>query len=217
VVSWRHEPARLSGEWVAFRQAGEDYPPLWHPGSRYQPTPQPSARWHREGEGYAQYFSLETDGAWAELVRYEGIRTDPERLEHRARLWQCWITEADVADLETFDKIVELDLDPGVFTSDDYDRCQALADEFRRAGYRGLVTPSAALPRATNLALFGPRHELYRSQGWTPGTNARPDLYVVVNMAADAGAPPAHIVEGTRHFGDPHIGYEAWSQARSAT
>jgi hypothetical protein len=217
MASWRHEPARLSGEWVAFRQAGAGYPPLWHPGSRYQPTPQPSARWHREEEGYAQYFSLETDGAWAELVRYEGIRTESDRVEQRVRLWQFWITESAIADFETFDKIEATGLDPAIFVSDDHEPCQALADELREGGYRGLLTPSAAPSGATNLTLFGPRRELYRSHGWTPAANARPDLYVVLNLAADAGAPPVHIIEATRHFGDAHVGHDVWRRQRNAT
>ncbi len=217
MASWRHDPAGLSGEWVAFRQAGAGYPPLWHPGSRYQPTPQPSARWHREEEAYAQYFSLETDGAWAELVRYEPIRTESERVEQRVRLWQFWITENAIADFESFDKIDSTGLDPEMFVRDDHEPCQALADELRDAGYRGLLAPSAALPGATNLTLFGARRELYRSDGWTPATNLRPDFYVVVNLAADAGAPPAHILAGTRYFGDPHLGYEAWLRTRNAT
>jgi hypothetical protein len=211
VASWRREPDRLSQRFIAFRQVAEGFPPFWRPGSMRSPTPQPLARWHREGEGYAQYCSLETDGAWAELVRWEGIRTEAERQEQRARLWQLWAEETDIADLSTFDTIAACGLDPAVVVDDDHTACQALADELRAADYRGLLAPSASLPGVVNLTLFGIRRELYGRPAEV--RNVRPDQYVNVNLAADLSPPPEHILRVVRYFGDPHLGYEAWVAA----
>jgi RES domain-containing protein len=211
VASWEHEPDRLSGEWVAYREVGDRFPTFWHPGSHRRPTEEPSARWHRQGEGYAQYCSLETDGAWAEFVRFEGIRTEDDRIEYRARLWQLWITETDIADLSTFDKIAACGLDPAIFVDDDHSACQALADELHAAGYRGLLSPSASFPGVTNITLFGARRELPGHPRLVP--NYRPDVYVHVNLAADLSAPPEHVLRVTRYYGDPHLGYEEWKAA----
>ncbi len=208
MASWHREPERLSQTFNAFRQAGEGFPPFWHPGSTRRPTAQPSARWHREGEGFAQYCSLETDGAWAELVRWEGIRTETERQEQRARLWQLWPKEHDIADLSTFDQIDACGLDPAIFIDDDHTACQALADELRDAGYRGVISPSAALAGVINLTLFGARRELYGRPADV--LNLRPDLYVHVNLAADLSPPPEHILRVVRYYGEPHLGYETW-------
>jgi RES domain-containing protein len=212
VASWAHEPTRLSERFTAFRQVADGFPPFWHPGSIRRPTPQPPARWHRQGEGYAQYCSLETDGCWSELVRWEAIRSEADRQEYRSKLWQLWPEETDIADLASFDTITACGLDPAIFVDDDRRPCQAIADELRAAGYRGLLSPSASLPGVTNLTLFDARRELFARPGSTP--NIRPDLYVHVNLAADLSPPPAHILGIVRYYGDPHLGYEEWKAAR---
>lgn len=208
MASWQRKPAELSGDWIAYRQVGEGFPAFWHPGSRYQPTEQPDARWHRRGESYVQYCSLSTDGCWAELVRYEGIRTEDARREQRVRLWQLWISETVIADLRDFDTIEGCGLDPAIFVDDVHASCQDLALELRENGYRGLLYPSAALPGVTNFALFGARRELFSAPGLV--SNPRPDTYVTVNLAADLSAPPAAVMDATRLYGDAHLGYERW-------
>lgn len=173
---------------------------------------QPSARWNHGDLGrLAQYFSLEIDGAWAELIRWENIRTEAERLNLRQCLWQCWVTEKNIADLETFDKIADCGLDPAIFVDDDHGPCRDLAEELIQTGFRGLVSPSAALPEAANLALFGSRREIHGTDA--AGRNLRPDVYLVVQLLVE-GAPPGHLLQRTRLYGDPHTGYEAWLQTK---
>jgi RES domain-containing protein len=208
VASWEHEPPRRDGLFPAFREVVDGWPPLWRPGSKRHPSTQPSARWHREGEGYAQYCSLETDGAWAELIRWEHIRSEAERQAYRARLWQLWPQETDIADLSTFDQIEACGLEPAIFIDDDHAACQELGDELRAAGYRGVLAPSASLPGVVNLTLFGGRRELYGRPTEVP--NLRPDVYVNVNLAADLSPPPDHILRVVRYYGDAHLGYEEW-------
>jgi hypothetical protein len=216
VASWRREPDRLATEWVAFRQVAKGYPPLWHPGSRTKPANQPLGRWNRQGEGYAQYLSLETDGAWAELVRFEGIRTEAQRLgaELRKRLWRCWVDETDIAELSSFAKIESAGLDAEMVVEDDYLRCHALADDLREAGYRGLLTPSAAAAEIVNLTLFGPRREVRSHQ--VRALERLPPFFVRVSLTADEAAPPEHVLDIVRHWGDPHLGYLEWLGTRAS-
>lgn len=107
-----------------------------------------------------QYLALSSDGAWAEYVRYERIRTDSRRRRAHRSLWQLRVLADRIADLSTFDRWEACGLDPAIAVGDHADS-QALASELRRAGYRGVLSPSAALDvaGAVNLSLFGGRVE----------------------------------------------------------
>jgi len=199
VASWRREPERRSGTFVAYRQVGVGWPALWHPGPRTAPPRQTSARWHDERRlQIAQYLSLTTDGAWAELVRAEELRTRDERADYPRRLYRCTIEEHDIADLT--DPAAHAGLDPELFTGP-HEPCRALADELREAGCRGLLAPSAALPHATNLTLFGSRRELAGDE-----PNRRPDRYVRVLELADRALVPAHVLRITPRPAPPSRG-----------
>lgn len=201
--------------WLAYRQVGPGWPPLWHPGPLTQPTRQPSARWHDERRGeLAQYLSLDVDGAWAELVRNQHVRDDRHRRDLPRKLFQGWVEEREIADLSDFERIEAAGLDPAAFVSDDQRPARALAAELRAHGYRGLLTPSAALRGAVNLTLFGGRRELYRHTRRAAGGNRRPDLYVLAAEVADEALIPPHVLDLARYLGDPHEGYEAWREAR---
>ena len=188
-----------------------DWPPLYHAEGEPLPT-QESGRWHRQGAGYAQYKTLEPLGAWAELVRYEGIRTHDRAGTYRRRLWLLYVTEHDIADLSTFDCYEECGLDPRTAVGK-YTDSQELADELRAAGFRGVLSPSAALVGATNLTLFGPRFEkvmLGRPELWP---NPRPELWVPCALVAE-GAPPVQLIEQTVFEDMRHPGYREWLQAK---
>jgi hypothetical protein len=213
VASWRRRPQALADTWVVFRQAGVGYPPLWHPGSFARPRLQPQARWNSGADGdYAQYFSFEADAAWCELIRWHGVRTDDEREQFRSNLYQCWVAETEIADLDTFDKIDECGLDVEVFVADDYGPSTGLAAELAAAGFRGLLSPSAAVTEVVNLTLFGHRHELDR-HGAYGRANLRPDRFVPVSVAAADTAPPPHTLALTRQRGEPHLAYERWKSS----
>jgi hypothetical protein len=93
-------------------------------------------------------------------VRYESLRTEADRLEDHRSLWQLRISADQIADLSTFDKWEACGLDPEIAVGDHADS-QALASELRRAHYRGVLSPSAALDvaGAVNLTVFGGRIE----------------------------------------------------------
>jgi len=188
------------------------YPALWLPPLRDHSKPQPSGRWHVEGESYAQYLALdEEDASWAELIRFEGIRTDEERCHLMFRLWRLKVVEHNIAELDTFDKIEQCNLDPAAFVDDDHSYCQTLARELCDANFRGVLAPSAAYPGATNLTLFGPRRECRLDE-----RNRRPRHYLPCRLVADLAAPPVHVLERTRYYGEPHLALDDWRSQASA-
>ncbi len=202
--SWADEPRRLSGGWFAFRQTAPETAPLYHSAGERLPS-QPSGRWHREGEGYAQYMALEPLGAWAELVRYEGIRSLSWAESYRRRLWHVYVEETDLADLSTFATYSDCGLDPRIAVGAHADS-QSLADELRAAGYRGVISPSAALPGVTNLTVFGERYEKVLRESAGQWANPLPGLRLPCNLAAE-GQPPGELVTETCFIGTQHDGY----------
>jgi RES domain-containing protein len=204
VVSSRPEPARLRGTWTAYRQVAPGRPPFWHPVPSSVPPAQPSARWHDEWLGQlAQYLSLEADGAWAELVRYEDLRDDDDRRGLPRTLWQAWVSEHDVADLSTPERAAACGLDADVLVADDHEPCRALGSWLRERGFRGLLAPSAAAPGALNLTLFGGRRELLRRSRRAAAGNRRPDRFVLANAIAEEALTPAHVLGWARRYGEP--------------
>lgn len=189
--SWAAELSAVAGRWIAYRHIADGVPPLWH-GAGSTTLRQESGRWHREGESLVQYLALSSDGAWAERVRYESLRTERDRLADYRSLWQLRVSADRIADLSTFDKWEACGLSPAIAVGD-HAASQALASELRRAGYRGVLSPSAALDvaGAVNLTLFGARVEHHvegRSLPDEPvgGANA-PWLPAI--LLTDRGAP----------------------------
>jgi hypothetical protein len=207
VASWRVEPERRSGAWHCYRQVDPQWAPLYHAAGEPTPT-QDDARWHRLGEGYAQYLALEPLGAWAELVRYEGIRGATRAEQYRRRLWLFFVVEHDVADLSSFDRYADCGLDPEIAVGA-HPAAQRLADELRAAGYRGVLSPSAALVGATNLTLFGPRFEKVLLGGLERWANTHPGLKLPCSLVVE-GNPPAQLVTETVFIDDEHDGYREW-------
>ncbi|MHB8695564.1 MAG: RES family NAD+ phosphorylase [Solirubrobacteraceae bacterium] len=211
MASWRVEPARVSGEWWCYRQVSPEWAPLYHAAGEPIPS-QSSGRWHRQGEGYAQYGALEPLGAWAELVRFEGIRGLVRAAEYRRRLWLLFVREHEIADLSTFDRYCDCGLDPRIAVGA-WTTSQELADALREAGYRGLLSPSAALPGATNLTLFGPRFEKLILGGLDRWPNPQPAVRVACTLTAEGG-PPAQLITETVFADMQHDGYRDWLRAR---
>lgn len=172
-------------------------PPVWRRRSKIEPYEQPSARWHAEGVGVCQYLALDEATAWAEHVVHAGIATDPDRRDNPRRLWRFWVEERDIADLQSRERFDACGL-PSVCDDADYGRCQGLAEELRSAGYRGLLSPSAALPGGICLSLFGERYDIEPGPH-TLDPNERikppdPERFVVVTMAADEALVPPEVL-----------------------
>jgi hypothetical protein len=207
VASWADEPQRLSGSWFVFRQTAPETAPLFHAAGERTPT-QISGRWHREGEGYAQYMALEPLGAWAELVRYERIRAMPRAETYKRRLWHFYVEESNIADLSSFAAYTDCGLDPRLAVGA-HDASQELADELRAAGYRGVLSPNAALPGTTNLTLFGERYEKVLRASAELWDNPRPQLRLGCNLAGE-GRPPGELITDTCFVGMEHDGYREY-------
>jgi RES domain len=210
--SWRTEPARAGGRWLAYREVDPRWPPLYRGAGEAIPT-QESGRWHRQGHGYAQYMSLDATAAWAELIRREEIRDEDRRRAARRNLWRITVEERDIADLSTFEKFEACGLDPRLAVGS-WEDSHRLAEELRRAGYRGLLTPSAALPDAVNLTVFGERYEVEISTGEVAPGNPDPGLWYPVVLVAPSTRPPRRALEQTCYRGEPHPGLERWRKER---
>lgn len=208
--SWRAEPRRLTGAWLAYRQAAPDTAPLFHAAGEPYPI-QRSGRWHVRGEGYAQYMALDAQGAWCELIRYEGIRANARATQYTRRLWLIYAAEHDIADLSSFVQWEACGLDPRIAVAE-HGACQQLAGELRAADYRGVLSPSAALPGAVNLTLFGERYEKVLRTQPERWKNPLPGLRLPCNLIAEAG-PPSELITETCFPGMQHDGYREYLRA----
>jgi hypothetical protein len=216
VPSWTSEPAAVDGRWVAYRHVADGVPPLWH-GAGSTTLRQESGRWHCESEALVQYLALSSDGAWAERVRYESIRTETRRRRERRSLWQLRVSAEGIADLSTFGAWEACGLDPTIAVGD-YVDSQAVASELRRAGYRGVLSPSAALDvaGAVNLSLFGDRIEHHTRGLPLPdepvgGPNA-PWLPAI--LLTDRGAPTPFAMEHACYRMGHHRTLAEWRAGR---
>jgi hypothetical protein len=208
VASWRTEPARVATTWHCYRQVSPKFPPLYHAAG--EPTPsQESGRWHVQGHGYAQYLSLSPQGAWAELVRYYSIRDEDLAREQRRNLWLMLVREGDIADLGTFEHWDAAGLDPRCAVGPHAD-CQRLGEELLAAGFRGVLSPSAALPGVMNLTLFGERYEQIRTGGLEGWTNPDPNIFLPCERVAQEASPPMELITETCFINGPHAGYRGY-------
>jgi hypothetical protein len=114
-------------------------------------------RWHVHGDGATQYLSLSTDGAWAELIRNEELRTEDEVAMVSVSMWAVEVDQGMIVDYSSYERAERSGFDPAALVDEDYERCQREGARLRALNYAGVVSPSAALPGATNLTLFGPR------------------------------------------------------------
>lgn len=209
MASWRAEPRALSGDWRCFRQVSPEFPPLFHSAGALAPD-QESGRWHRRGEGFAQYLSLTAMGAWAEYARHANIRTPEFAAEQRRNLWMAFVREQRIADLRGFDEFEACGLDPRIAVDSDREACRALADELRAAGFRGLLSPSAALPYTVNLTLFGERYERIRVDSDDSWLSPDPDVWIPCELLAESSPVPAELATRTVFANEEHVGLAAW-------
>ena len=165
-------------------------------------------RWHVRGDGPTQYLSLSTDGAWAELIRNEELRTEDEIAMVSVAMWAVLINQGMIIDYSSFQLAELAGFDPSALVDENYERCQREGARLREEGYAGVLAPSAALPGATNLTLFGAR---------VASTWDRPHLLASSIPATEItkGAPPLGLLARVRHVGAPHADFVAYTAARS--
>jgi hypothetical protein len=162
---------------------------------------------HVRGDGPAQYLSLSTDGAWAELIRNEELTTDDEVAMVSVQMWAVAVHQAIVVNYSTFEDAERAGFDPDGLVDEDHTRCQREGARLRGLGYSGVLAPSAALPGEINLTLFGPR----MASTWN-----RPPLLASSLPATviTKGAPPPGLVVRVRRVGAPHDGLVTYRSSR---
>lgn len=191
-------------EHAAYRYSSYDTP-FW-----VRESSQPG-RWHARGDGPTQYLSLSTDGAWAELIRNEQLRTEDEVAMVSVPMWSVAIDQAMIVDYSSFDRAEAAGFRPHALVEEDYGRCQREGARLRSLGYSGVLAPSAALPGAINLTLFGPR----MASTWD-----RPPLLASSLPATvmTKGAPPPGLLARVRQVSTPHaalVAYESGARTRT--
>lgn len=173
---------------ILYRHCDPRFPFLWEQDN------QPAARWHGEGEGPVQYLADTPDGAWAEFLRHEEIRTPEDVATIRRALWAVELAKVPVEE-------PRLPLEVLTGDRDSHAACQGEGRRLREAGAEGLLVVSAALfPGAASgymvdggvragpprdghvVALFGHRPHLV---GWA---------------ATVAGGPGLELLPKVRHF-----------------
>lgn len=194
------EPPEIAIETIAHRYSSYDTPFWARENSQ-------TGRWHARGDGPTQYMSTSTDGAWAELIRREELRTEDEVAMVSVSMWAIAIDHQMIADYSTFERAEAAGLDPAALVDDDYGRCQREGARLRALNYSGVLAPSAALPGALNLTLFGAR---------TASTWARAPLLASSLPATiiTKGAPPPSLLALVRRIGVPHATLVAYLSAR---
>jgi len=117
-------------------------------------VPGHSGRYHRAGGTRTWYGSSSEDAAWAEFFRHFAEK-DIDRSEVTRRVGTIsfeGLVALELTDAEIRDA---LGLTQAELIADDYAVCQRLADRAREAGFEAILAPSAGLPEATTLAIFG--------------------------------------------------------------
>jgi len=166
-------------------------------------------RWHARGDGPTQYLSLSTDGAWAELIRNEELTSEDEVAMVSVQMWAVTVNQAMIVDYSTFERADAAGFDPGALIDEDYDRCQREGARLRQLSYSGVLAPSAALPDAINLTLFGAR----MASTWNRSPLLASSLPATV---ITKGAPPPGLLAQVRQIGQPHAGLAAYKSRRAA-
>lgn len=164
-------------------------------------------RWHKGGDGPTQYLSATSEGAWAELVRNENLRSEADLKLVRMPLWQVKVEQSGIADYRDFKTAEQAGFSPEALIDDDQTRCREESVRLRKAGFTGVLYPSSALPGEVNLALFGPKILL-------PWGAPRVLASGVPAMRLTVGAPPPDVLPRVRHAGARHAGFSEYQRLK---
>lgn len=173
---------------IVFRHVDPRFPFLW------EAFAQPAARWHGEGEGPVQYLANTPDGAWAEFLRHEEIKTPDELAMVRRAVWAVEVPDEPTVKPELPERTL-------VGGTASYPECQAEARRLRALGAERMVAPSAAL-------LPGGAAGHHVDGGLRPGAPRDGQVIVLFGRRADLtgwaaaaeGRPRADLLPRVRHF-----------------
>jgi hypothetical protein len=162
-------------------------------------------RFHRPDDPPVQYLSDHPLGPWAEFLRWTPLARD-QLARVAVRTWALEVDRHELV-VVTFDNAHEYGIAPERLVADDYADCQDLALQLREQGATGLIAPSAALPSARNVVLFGRR--VLAPWGTKPSRD-----HIAGAPTADHARPPVEVLALYRHKGTSHPGFEAWKRGR---
>lgn len=151
-------------------------------------------RWNDPQTGtISQYCTLDVASALAEMVRSENLRDIEDAKELSVSVWELRIDEGAVVDYSTPSLAEDQGFEWSALVADEWEPCQAEARRLIAEGARGVIAPSAALPRGLTLTLFGPRTEI----AWS----VEPSLSIQIPARhIFRGAPGDGLVRDTRFF-----------------
>jgi hypothetical protein len=129
-------------------------------------------------------------------------------------LWLVFARERRVADLSSFDRYDACGLDPALAVDPDHAASQALADELRASGFRGVLSPSAALPGVVNLTVFGERYERVLLTDLAAWGNPDADAWLPVQLVVEAAPIPVQLCTEAVFLTQKHHGYREWMAAK---
>jgi hypothetical protein len=173
---------------TVYRHADPRFPFLW------ETVEQAPGRWHDADGGPVQYLADTPDGAWAEFLRHEEIRTPAELATVRRALWAIELGD------DPF-RLVALPRRIATGGADTMRACRRWAAAVRKRGTRRIHAPSAALRP-------GSAHGWRVDGGLKPGP--RRDAWIVVLFGrrpdllgwqvVARGGPPAELLDRVRHY-----------------
>jgi RES domain-containing protein len=126
-------------------------------------------------------------------MRHHELRTSDDIAALRYRVWVASVDQRHFVDYSTAEKAEAAGFPGRALIADDWSRCQAEGERLRKAGYAGVVAPSAALPSVLNLTIFGPRV-------MSPWARPRRLARSIPTVLVAVGAPPAHLLGMVRYF-----------------
>jgi hypothetical protein len=191
-------------EVVCFRAAAYRTP------TRVRPHDYPG-RYHRVDSPPTQYFALHPCGPWAETIRNRGFEHSEDALTFRSPVWAVRLVIADDPLRVDFDAAAagttRVAISPEDLIDDDQGACREFSDAIRAddAAPKVLRVPSAALPGADNIVIFGPRRTIQylalpRREQQVPAAVCGVDARVLESL-----------LPLIRRRGHAHAGHEAWS------
>lgn len=166
-------------------------------------------RFNRPGSPPTQYIGLHPLGPWAEYLRYHDLRRGEDIADRRLTVWALRLDLSDAVEIAFENSLDEpFQIEPSALVADDYSACQNLADRLRSDASmpKTIIVPSAALPGARNLVIFGPRESI--PYEWKP-IDAGDIPACAITHASD---PPEALRERVRFTGEPHAGLTAWEE-----
>jgi RES domain-containing protein len=145
-VPARARAVALGGEWLRHVPAGVGF---WN-----RPDPVPSGRWQDSSIIDAIYLASDEETVWAEWYRWLAEAGLPPRAGLPRELWRVRVDGDRVADLRSRRALLAVGLDVPSPGRNSWPAFQEVGHRCWRAGYQGVLAPSAARPAGVTLCLF---------------------------------------------------------------